>query len=1638
MMKKRDHHDKSYFPRIISCLVLVMAALVVLPGTLPAQRAVAPLVRQSAPPQLYGTGRAEIAITRIKGNYITRNTPSKLEISWRDTTRTCRLYFSTNPGSSPEEYDQPIGPEGRGRLLISSGFEVLPVGIYYSILKDSRDPNITSVPFVVYVQPEVPVNMVLPADGAVVEGGNPEFRWDPIAGVPYYLLILSQGDLTVVNDEETGEFKSLSGVNIIWQAFSAQPSIRYGDSDLSGTWPENNTPPLLPGVEYNWLVFSAFAPDLRYVAWDLYPLATSSFQVDRPALPKAPEVFFPVEGVQVDEDEITFLWYGVPGATRYHVLLHERLQQSDIGEGTILLWHHITVDSSAFFRAREFLAGSEYVLRIVAESPTGLSYSREHTFQYRPQKFYARIFVSDRDTWAGIPFARVDFTGWGGTGPPFSFFTDEYARLELNLPRREYTIRASAPDFQHDEQVLIPGATDTTLFLVEMEQAEFVAIGKVVDPEGRPIPFTTVTTGDDIRIRTDGAGHFNLPLKRIPSRITFFAHGYTTRRLSSLQANEWGIITLGEVTLVPTFSSLRVTSVDENGLPLSGVKFTMIRENEKVVLTSGAGGTAEFPLASGLWRIIPDYPGYFSSPEEYYVQMEDGSRPELTFVFSPAAVFEGRVFFDDELVAGATVELISRQGVSRRTESDNYGVFHLGAPGGLHDVRVHHEQFGTWQAEVTLRTGTVTRFDVLLEPASVIWGTVINTADDQALAGAKVYDRRSRRFLATTNAAGVFAFTAEAGQEYLLEAELEGYASRAVRQVVAVARDSVRVDLLLEPATAVLKGRVLNANGPVAGALVRLLETGSTVVTDLFGQYEMPVKSGTWRVQAEANCLTSVIRQVSIAPGETKILDLNLSGESAVVSGRVRDSAGRPLADANIFAVGDKNVTAESDSTGAYTLCLDPGAYYILVSRIGYLSADTTLLLTTAQSLTGIDFFLQENFATVIGRAEDEDGNPVADLQVILTNAWQNRVTTTDANGVFRFERIYPGQALLLIRSQRYSVPPLSLELQGGEEARPTLVLRRNDGFISGRVIDGFTGTGIDSAFVAAREYGGGSIFTSSTMDSTGAFRIENLPTGNSLFRVFASKDGYVLDQPVDSVVASSSGITLKLFARNASLAGTVVDAGSGEPVAGVVVRVTRPGESLRQTTTTEAGEFTIPGLVFTFDYQVTLSHGLFFPDTFQVRAPASGIRLPLQRRLGFLAGQVRENGSAVPVADALVVMTNIDGTGRSDSTRTDAAGRYVAGVWPGRYRVSVSAPFFYATPNQQLLQITPEDTTEAEVFLLEKQTLASLQLSGPARVFADQGEALFIVSARDSIGRAISNVPSLRWQATPAPDTVMISQNGLLKIAPRFLGPIQITVEDTLSSRRASLMTTAYARIDSGTSAVYYSRSGMVVDFLPGTVSSPVEISLATAALTPVQRVENEFRLLEPVHRLLPDNLPFERDVRLELPIPDQGVSRMQGDYAILRWNSIFSAWEAEDLDRLRQPALPGDRLLRTITMSGDYAIVLQSGPLAIRELRIQPNPFSPRQINRFGESGTAIMFDITTNQAALPLITAKIYNLEGELVRVLANQEPFPKGLQHLSWDGRARDGRLLRNGRYMLHFVVDDGTAVQEQIRSIVLIQ
>jgi hypothetical protein len=134
---------------------------------------------------------------------------------------------------------------------------------------------------------------------------------------------------------------------------------------------------------------------------------------------------------------------------------------------------------------------------------------------------------------------------------------------------------------------------------------------------------------------------------------------------------------------------------------------------------------------------------------------------------------------------------------------------------------------------------------------------------------------------------------------------------------------------------------------------------------------------------------------------------------------------------------------------------------------------------------------------------------------------------------------------------------------------------------------------------------------------------------------------------------------------------------------------------------------------------------------------------------------------------------------------------------------------------------------------------------------------------------------------------------------------------------------------------------------------------------------------------------------------------------------------------------------LVEEIPGWGQFALLSPSLALGLYDLKLLPNPFTPHdQIG--SNSGLQISFKIASKNTRYPKVTCKVYNLNGSLVRTIVNQKAFLKGEYNIGestslyWDGRTDDHRMARNGRYVIHLVVEDAKDRKEYVKPVVLIK
>jgi flagellar hook assembly protein FlgD len=102
------------------------------------------------------------------------------------------------------------------------------------------------------------------------------------------------------------------------------------------------------------------------------------------------------------------------------------------------------------------------------------------------------------------------------------------------------------------------------------------------------------------------------------------------------------------------------------------------------------------------------------------------------------------------------------------------------------------------------------------------------------------------------------------------------------------------------------------------------------------------------------------------------------------------------------------------------------------------------------------------------------------------------------------------------------------------------------------------------------------------------------------------------------------------------------------------------------------------------------------------------------------------------------------------------------------------------------------------------------------------------------------------------------------------------------------------------------------------------------------------------------------------------------------------------------------------------------------VSDVRSVPNPFSPV------DGPATILFELSSDAARMPFVTARIYNMAARPVRELMIDQPQAKGTVSVEWDGLTDAGEKARNGRYVVEVRARDTGGEETALGTLVLIK
>jgi Carboxypeptidase regulatory-like domain len=453
---------------------------------------------------------------------------------------------------------------------------------------------------------------------------------------------------------------------------------------------------------------------------------------------------------------------------------------------------------------------------------------------------------------------------------------------------------------------------------------------------------------------------------------------------------------------------------------------------------------------------------------------------------------------------------------------------------------------------------------VVLTPAGRIRGRVLD-AQGQPVAGAHILVESPDGGTGArepSDGAGEFAAEGVAPGEVTLHVQAPGYlAARLAGLEVPAGGELAGVEVVLERG-ATIEGRVTDPRGrPVEGAAVqasdgsggeRLNGDFAAGLSDGDGVFRLSgVPVGLATLQAYHNRFGHAWAELEVRPG-SNAADLAFATVFEI-SGRVIDGADRPVADTGVYlqATGrDAPGGTTTDADGAFVIPAVPPGSYVLLAAVGGALRWSGLPVTVVDGpVAGLELRVERGATVLRGRLLGLAVEELASVQVHANGGGQPLIGGALPDNTYTVEGLAAG---------RWSISAVLPEPGGVREAHGEVEVPAGAAEVSLDLafeeepeVSGFTVTGVVRRAgqpVAGAAVGLGN--RSARTDSAGGFRLERVAAGSHQLTV-QLPSGLVHVEIVE--VEEDRSIEVDVVA--ARLAGRVVEAAGGRPLAGARIR---------------------------------------------------------------------------------------------------------------------------------------------------------------------------------------------------------------------------------------------------------------------------------------------------------------------------------------------------------------------------------------------------------------------------------------------------------------------------------------------------
>ena len=328
-------------------------------------------------------------------------------------------------------------------------------------------------------------------------------------------------------------------------------------------------------------------------------------------------------------------------------------------------------------------------------------------------------------------------------------------------------------------------------------------------------------------------------------------------------------------------------------------------------------------------------------------------------------------------------------------------------------------------------------------------------------------------------------------------------------------------------------------------------------------------------------------------------------------------------------------------------------------------------------------------------------------------------------------------------------------------------------------------------------------------------------------------------------------------------------------------------------------------------------------------------------------------------------------------------------------------------------------------------------------RMVANNEEAIFVVmgKVKTDSGIVYLDLPAI-WSIYPKSGGEI--EAGYLTIKKNFVGQMRViaTVKnyktlyynESPSTRYANRFLHVYAPIVEPDTVSDYRGLTIIVNDSSLINSTTDKFFLSYTLMSNYQKQVDTMEVVSNIYNLyMEQNNIFNKPLTLIYKIPEELRSRknfMLGYYVDSLMKFVF----IEKLKRVNDSIVVG-----SIKHFSTYAIFTEKEPVSIKNVQFVPNPFSPyvwaRDNNR-ESPGLAIKFYASVLHDPVPNIKIEIYTITG--VKVWEKEvENAENGYQTVYWDGKTLNGKMARNGRYIVKIKVWETTGAEAVYKGLVVL-